>query len=78
MIKIKRGLDLPITGLPEQTIDDGNLVSQVAVLDMNKAVHLHVKVNSLIPAQASTVGADRFDRQVLHISRHSGSAVLAM
>ena len=32
MIKIKRGLDLPITGAPEQTIDDGNLVSQVAVL----------------------------------------------
>ena len=32
MIKIKRGLDLPITGAPVQTIDDGNLVSQVAVL----------------------------------------------
>ncbi|MDP6967654.1 MAG: Na(+)-translocating NADH-quinone reductase subunit A [Gammaproteobacteria bacterium] len=32
MIKIRRGLDLPITGTPVQTIDDGKLVSQVAVL----------------------------------------------
>ncbi|MDP6190883.1 MAG: NADH:ubiquinone reductase (Na(+)-transporting) subunit A, partial [Gammaproteobacteria bacterium] len=32
MIKIRRGLDLPITGAPVQTIDDGKLVSQVAVL----------------------------------------------
>jgi Na+-transporting NADH:ubiquinone oxidoreductase subunit A len=32
MIKIRQGLDLPITGAPAQTISDGNAVSQVAVL----------------------------------------------
>lgn len=32
MIKIKKGLDLPITGSPEQTISAGQTVTQVAVL----------------------------------------------
>ena len=32
LIKLKRGLDLPITGAPEQTIDDGPAVTRVAVL----------------------------------------------
>ncbi len=32
MIKISKGLDLPITGSPEQTISDGATVSTVAVL----------------------------------------------
>jgi Na+-transporting NADH:ubiquinone oxidoreductase subunit A len=32
MIKIKRGLDLPITGTPEQVIHDGPVVRSVAVL----------------------------------------------
>ena len=32
MIKIKRGLDLPITGAPEQTIHDGATVRTVAIL----------------------------------------------
>ncbi|MCO7225074.1 Na(+)-translocating NADH-quinone reductase subunit A [Pleionea sp. CnH1-48] len=32
MIKIKKGLDLPITGSPEQVIHDGNTVSRVAIL----------------------------------------------
>lgn len=32
MIKIKRGLDLPITGSPEQRIEDGNPVRSVAVI----------------------------------------------
>ena len=32
MIKIKKGLDLPITGAPEQTITSGQSVTQVAVL----------------------------------------------
>jgi len=32
MIKIKQGLDLPITGTPEQSISDGNAVTEVAVL----------------------------------------------
>lgn len=32
MIKIKRGLDLPITGAPEQVIHDGSAVRTVAVL----------------------------------------------
>jgi Na+-transporting NADH:ubiquinone oxidoreductase subunit A len=32
MIKIKKGLDLPITGAPEQSISDGPAVSSVAVV----------------------------------------------
>ncbi|WP_221797989.1 Na(+)-translocating NADH-quinone reductase subunit A [Oceanobacter mangrovi] len=32
MIKIKKGLDLPITGAPEQTISSGKSVTQVALL----------------------------------------------
>ncbi len=32
MIKIKKGLDLPISGKPEQVIDDGRAVRSVAVL----------------------------------------------
>ncbi|MFK4751870.1 Na(+)-translocating NADH-quinone reductase subunit A [Oceanobacter antarcticus] len=32
MIKIKKGLDLPITGIPEQTITPGQNVTEVAIL----------------------------------------------
>ena len=32
MIKITKGLDLPIEGVPQQTIHDGNQVSRVAIL----------------------------------------------
>ena len=32
MIKIRQGLNLPIAGAPAQSIEDGNAVSQVAVL----------------------------------------------
>ena len=32
MIKISKGLDLPITGSPEQTISDGATVTTVAIL----------------------------------------------
>jgi Na+-transporting NADH:ubiquinone oxidoreductase subunit A len=32
MIKITKGLDLPIQGAPEQTIQDGNAVTRVAIL----------------------------------------------
>ena len=32
MIKVRRGLDLPISGLPEQVIHDGPKISQVAVV----------------------------------------------
>jgi Na+-transporting NADH:ubiquinone oxidoreductase subunit A len=32
MIKVRRGLDLPIAGVPEQVIHDGPKISQVAVL----------------------------------------------
>jgi Na+-transporting NADH:ubiquinone oxidoreductase subunit A len=32
MIKIRRGLDLPIAGAPEQVVQDGPLISQVAVI----------------------------------------------
>ena len=32
LIKVKKGLDLPITGAPEQTVERGGAVSQVAVI----------------------------------------------
>jgi len=32
LIKVKKGLDLPITGAPEQTVERGGAVSQVAVV----------------------------------------------
>jgi len=32
MIKIKKGLDLPIAGSPQQKITDGNPVSRVALV----------------------------------------------
>ena len=32
MIKIRRGLDLPISGAPEQVIHDGPAVNSVAVI----------------------------------------------
>jgi len=32
MIKVKKGLDLPIVGAPEQTISDGKPVSRVALV----------------------------------------------
>ncbi|MBT4087459.1 MAG: NADH:ubiquinone reductase (Na(+)-transporting) subunit A, partial [Deltaproteobacteria bacterium] len=32
MILIKKGLDLPITGVPEQVINKGNPVKSVAVI----------------------------------------------
>ena len=32
MIKIKKGLDLPISGAPEQTITDGKPVRHVALI----------------------------------------------
>jgi len=32
MIKVRRGLDLPIAGAPEQVIQDGPVISQVAII----------------------------------------------
>ena len=32
MIKVRRGLDLPIAGAPEQIVQDGPKISQVAVI----------------------------------------------
>ena len=32
MIKIRRGLDLPIAGKPEQVVHDGPVIGQVAVV----------------------------------------------
>jgi len=32
---IKEGLDLPITGAPKQTIEEGNAISSVAILGMD-------------------------------------------
>jgi len=57
MIKIKKGLDLPITGAPEQVIFDGPVVSEVALLgedyldlkpSMNIRIGHEVKCGDLI------------------------------
>ena len=32
MIKVRRGLDLPISGVPEQVIHEGPAISQVALI----------------------------------------------
>lgn len=47
MIKIKKGLDLPIKGAPEQTISDGNTATRVAILGeeyvgMRPTMHIQV------------------------------------
>ena len=47
MIKIKKGLDLPITGAPEQKIHDGPAITKVAVLGeeyigMRPTMHVQV------------------------------------
>ena len=47
MIKIKKGLDLPITGSPKQEIHDGPPITQVALLgedylDMKASMHIRI------------------------------------
>ncbi|MFT6732050.1 MAG: Na+-transporting NADH:ubiquinone oxidoreductase subunit A [Polaribacter sp.] len=47
MIKIKKGLDLPITGRPKQEIHDGPPITQVALLgedylDMKASMHIRI------------------------------------
>ena len=47
MIKIKKGLDLPIKGAPEQQISEGKAVTRVAVLGeeyvgMRPTMHVQV------------------------------------
>jgi Na+-transporting NADH:ubiquinone oxidoreductase subunit A len=37
MVKVKKGLDLPISGSPEQKITDGNAISRVAVVGFDYA-----------------------------------------
>ena len=36
MVNIKKGLDLPISGSPEQKISDTKIVSKVAVIGFDK------------------------------------------
>ena len=47
MIKIKKGLDLPISGTPQQQISDGPAITKVAVLGeeyvgMRPTMHIRV------------------------------------
>lgn len=47
MIKISKGLDLPITGSPEQSISDGSPISEVALLgedylDLKPSMHIRI------------------------------------
>jgi Na+-transporting NADH:ubiquinone oxidoreductase subunit A len=51
MIKIKKGLDLPITGAPEQSIVDTILASKVAVLGeeyIGMRPTMHVQVGDVV------------------------------
>ncbi|MDI9245848.1 Na(+)-translocating NADH-quinone reductase subunit A [Marinobacter sp. CHS3-4] len=56
MIKIKKGLDLPISGAPEQTIDEGNTVRHVALIGFD--------YNGMKPTMAVSEG-DRVKRGTL-------------
>ncbi|PTB97733.1 NADH:ubiquinone reductase (Na(+)-transporting) subunit A, partial [Thalassospira xiamenensis] len=51
MITIKRGLDIPIKGAPQQTIEDGQAVKTVAVLGeeyVGMRPTMHVKVDDKV------------------------------
>lgn len=51
MITIKKGLDIPIKGAPQQTIDDGQSVKTVAVLGeeyVGMRPTMHVKVDDVV------------------------------
>ncbi len=67
MIKIKRGLDLPITGAPKQSIEQGNDVKSVAVLgpdyvgmkpSMAVAVGDRVKLGQVLFSDKKTPGVN--------------------
>src|SRR5690606_14163003 len=48
MITIKKGLDIPISGAPQQIIEDGNSIATVGVLgeeDVGMLPTMHVKVS---------------------------------
>src|SRR5690554_7059831 len=51
MITIKKGLDIPISGAPQQIIEDGNTISTVAVLGeeyVGMRPTMHVKVGDRV------------------------------
>lgn len=51
MITIKKGLDIPITGAPQQTIEDGESITTVAVLGeeyVGMRPTMHVKVEDRV------------------------------
>ena len=42
MIKIKKGLDLPIAGRPEQAVYDGPAITEVALLGEESVSYTHL------------------------------------
>ena len=75
MIKIKRGLNLPISGAPKQTIEDGPSIRTVAVLGsdyVGMKPTMHVKVGDQVK-KGQTLFADKKTEGVLFTAPASGT-----
>jgi Na+-transporting NADH:ubiquinone oxidoreductase subunit A len=75
MIKIKQGLNLPISGAPKQTIEDGPSIRTVAVLGsdyVGMKPTMHVKVGDQVK-KGQTLFADKKTEGVLFTAPASGT-----
>ena len=77
MIKITKGLDLPIEGVPQQTIQDGNSVSRVAVLGeeyIGMRPTMHVQEGDVVK-KGQVLFEDKKNPGVLFTAPASGKVV---
>lgn len=75
MIKIKRGLNLPISGAPKQTIEDGPSIRTVAVLGsdyVGMKPTMHVKVGDQVK-KGQVLFADKKTEWVVYTAPASGT-----
>ncbi|MEE2732758.1 MAG: Na(+)-translocating NADH-quinone reductase subunit A [Pseudomonadota bacterium] len=75
MIKIKRGLNLPISGAPKQTIEDGPAIRTVAVLGsdyVGMKPTMHVKVGDQVK-KGQALFADKKTEGVIYTAPASGT-----
>ena len=75
MIKIKRGLNLPISGAPKQTIEDGPAIRTVAVLGsdyVGMKPTMHVKVGDQVK-KGQALFADKKTEGVIFTAPASGT-----
>lgn len=77
MIKVKRGLDLPIAGSPSQTIEDGREVAHVAVLGpdyIGMRPTMEVREGDRV-APGQTLFTDKKTEGVRHVAPAAGEVV---